>query len=331
MHPDDLMEVPASRSAGTRSSAPPAGLRLTIEGSTEQMALMPAAEIDISNDLVQRLLSDQFPDLARQPLVRVANGWDNVTFKLGGELAIRLPRREAAAELLVNEQQWLPSLAPGLPVAVPAPVRCGTPSSYYPWSWSVVPWLEGRAAWRLSAEERRSLAPGLAAFVAALHVPAPSGAPVNPVRGVPLAARSAAVLQRLDSGAVPQAERVAALWRQLSAMPAWEGSALWLHGDLHPGNLVVEGTRLAAVIDFGDITAGDPATDLAAAWLVFDAVGRREFIAAVESRTDVSPESWQRGRGWALAMATALLTSSDDNRLLRSVGERALAEVLSGN
>ncbi len=295
------------------------------------MALMPAAEIDVTNDLVQRLLSDQFPDLARLPLVRVANGWDNVTFKLGGELAIRLPRREAAADLLLNEQQWLPSLAPELPVAVPAPVRCGKPSSYYPWSWSVVPWLEGRAAWRLRAEERRSLAPGLAAFVASLHLPAPSGAPVNPVRGVPLASRNAAVLQRLDSGAVPQPERVAALWRQLSALPAWDGPALWLHGDLHPGNLVVDGTRLAAVIDFGDITAGDPATDLAAAWLVFDAVGRREFIAAVESRTDVAPETWQRGRGWALAMATALLTSSDDNRLLRGVGERALAEVLSGS
>lgn len=293
------------------------------------MAVMPAAEIDVTNDLVQRLLSDQFPDLVRLPLVRVANGWDNVTFKLGAELAIRLPRREAAADLVVNEQQWLPSLAPELPVAVPAPVRCGRPSSYYPWSWSVVPWLEGRPALRLRSEERRSLAPGLAAFVAALHVPAPSGAPMNPIRGVPLASRNAAILQRLVSGLVPQPERVAALWRQLAGLPAWDGPALWLHGDLHPGNLIVDGTRLAAVIDFGDITAGDPATDLAAAWLVFDGVGRRDFIAAVESRTDVTPETWQRGRGWALAMATALLATSDDNRLLRGVGERTLAEVLS--
>lgn len=294
------------------------------------MALMPAAEIDVTNELVQRLLSDQFPDLARLPLVRVANGWDNVTFKLGGDLAIRLPRREAAADLILHEQQWLPSLAGELPVAVPAPVRRGSPASYYPWSWSVVPWLEGRAAWRLRPEERRSLAPGLAAFVAALHVPAPSDAPVNPVRGVPLASRHAAVKQRLDSGQVPQADTVATLWRGLAGLPAWEGPALWLHGDLHPGNLLVDGNRLSAVIDFGDVTAGDPATDLAAAWLVFDAEGRREFIAAVESRVEVSPQTWQRGRGWALNMATALLTSSDDNRLLRSAGEQALAAVLSG-
>ncbi|GAA1637288.1 aminoglycoside phosphotransferase family protein [Georgenia ruanii] len=292
------------------------------------MADKPAAEVAVDTDLVRRLLAAQHADLAGPPLRLVASGWDNVIYRLGDDLAVRLPRRAAAADLIEHEQRWLPELARRLPVAVPVPVRRGVPGLGYPWAWTVTRWRPGTTAAEVPAGERRAQAEPLAAVVAALHRPAPPDAPHNPVRGVPLAARRDAVIGRLTSGLVPQADRAAALWTELSATPAWAGPALWLHGDLHPANLVVADGGLAAVLDFGDLTAGDPATDLAAAWLTFDATGRERFVRALGHAYDAA--TWRRARAWALALATALLAHSDDAPVLRAVGDHALREVLAG-
>ncbi|GII97987.1 aminoglycoside phosphotransferase (APT) family kinase protein [Sediminihabitans luteus] len=292
---------------------------------------MPAADVDVSVDLVRRLLRDQHPDLAELPLRVVANGWDNVVLRLGDELAVRVPRRALAAVLVEHEQRWLPGLAGHLPVPVPAPVRTGVPALGYPWSWSVVPWFDGTRMLDLPAPARRPAAAPLAAFVAALHRPAPPDAPVNPYRGVPLAARDAAVRERLATGHVPDAPLVLAVWERLLASPVWDGPPLWLHGDLHPGNLVCgpDGT-LRAVVDFGDMTAGDPATDLAAAWLVLDDVGRAEFRDAVTAACGTTAATWDRARASALAVTTSLLVHSDDNPLYGELGRQTLDAVLGG-
>jgi len=115
---------------------------------------MPAAEIDIGDDLVRRLLAEQHPDLAALPLTLVANGWDNAIFRLGGDLAVRLPRRELGADLVVNEQRWLPQLAPRLPLPVPVPLRIGLPNGDYPWNWTVVAWHDGDVAADVAAGGR---------------------------------------------------------------------------------------------------------------------------------------------------------------------------------
>ncbi|MCG2620457.1 aminoglycoside phosphotransferase family protein [Arthrobacter sp. I2-34] len=298
------------------------------------MANLPAAEADLTEGQVRELLAGQFPDLAALPLRLVANGWDNAVFRLGDWLAVRLPRRAAAAQLVLHEQVWLPRLAAGLSgldVAVPVPLRCGTPSPSYPWPWSVVRWFEGTTADVQVAAQRRHWAGRLAAVVDALQRPAPPDAPANPVRGVPLADRDQAVRQRLEAPAaaqLPRAAQALELWEELCAVRAWDGPALWLHGDLHPANLITDGGRLAAVVDFGDLTAGDPATDLAAAWLVFDAAGRRVFRQALAFRRDLDAATWRRARGWALNIATALLANSDDSPGLRRIGAFALDQVL---
>lgn len=294
------------------------------------MPLMPAADIDVTEPLVRRLLSEQFPELAGLPLRLAANGWDNAIFRLGSALAVRLPRREAAAHLIEHEQRWLPQLTRGLAMLTPTPLRCGTPSSFFPWHWSVTPWIQGTTAAAQPLSDRRAWAAELARFVDGFQQPAPGDAPVNPVRGVPLRTREEQVKRRLACGLVPHAREVERLWCTLSALPPWEGPALWLHGDLHPANLVSQGGALAAVIDFGDLTAGDPATDLAAAWLVFDREGRRCFMEYLDARRAISTGTWQRARGWALAMATAMLAHSDDNPAFLQLGQDVLAQVLDG-
>jgi aminoglycoside phosphotransferase (APT) family kinase protein len=109
---------------------------------------MPAAEVEVSADLVRRLLAGQHPDLARLPVEFLANGWDNELYRVGDELVARLPRRALGAQIITSEQLWLPGLAPGLPLPIPYPERTGVPGCGYPYSWSVVPYLPGVPAAR---------------------------------------------------------------------------------------------------------------------------------------------------------------------------------------
>jgi aminoglycoside phosphotransferase (APT) family kinase protein len=107
---------------------------------------MPAAEVEITADLLRGLLAARQLDLAGLPVELLANGWGNMLFRLGDGLVVRLPRRRLGANILVNEQRWLPALAPGLPLPVPVPVRTGVPGEGYPWPWSIVEFLPGTPA-----------------------------------------------------------------------------------------------------------------------------------------------------------------------------------------
>ncbi|WP_051427637.1 aminoglycoside phosphotransferase family protein [Arthrobacter sp. H20] len=302
------------------------------------MANRPAAEVRITPDLVRGLLQEQHPDLAGLPLEAAAEGWDNVIFRLGNYLAVRLPRREAAAQLIRNEQVWLPRLLSDAGPKVQwhesplrlasAPVRAGVPASSYPWHWSISPWADGVVATSTSVAGRAPAAEGLADFVVAFQRPAPEDAPYNPVRGGALSGRGGAVQQRLAALALPTTELMA-LWAKLSDLPAWDGPALWLHGDLHAANLLLgSGGELRAVLDFGDLTSGDPATDLAAAWLIFETQGRRAFQNRINAQRATSDATWQRARGWALCIGAALAANSDDDPTFRSMGHQVLDSVL---
>lgn len=280
----------------------------------------PPAEVAPTVEDVDRLLAAQYPAL-RGPLRLVANGWDNEVFRLGEDLAVRLPRRAAAAALIEHEQRWLPEIAPRLPLPVPVPVAVGRPGPGCPWHWSVVPWFAGRRALDVPAVARDGFAGALGGFLRALHTGAPADAPVNPVRGVALASRDDAVRARLATGSAV----LRAAWNDALAAPAWAGSSRWVHGDVHPGNLVVDDEgRLAAVIDFGDLCGGDPACDLAIAWTGFTASGRRAFRAALGDGCDDA--MWRRARGWAASMASLV----HDDPAMRAMTVHTIAQLADG-
>jgi aminoglycoside phosphotransferase (APT) family kinase protein len=293
---------------------------------------MPAAEIDVTPDLVRALLEHQHPDLAGLPLTPVANGWDNVVLRLGDDLAVRMPRRVLAAKLLRHEQRWLPILAPRLPLPIPAPVRIGEPGPGYPWPWSVVPYLAGEPASDAPPADFRQAAADLGHFLGALHIPAAAEAPVNPFRGVPLAQRSATFAENLVAADV-DAAGLLPIWEHALAAPTYTGPPLWLHGDTHPANLLVAEGRLSAVIDFGDITAGDPASDLSVAWMLLPLdrhdVFRDAYREAGAGESGNDDALWIRARGWALNFAIVFLAHSADNPQLRKVGHQTLNTVLA--
>jgi aminoglycoside phosphotransferase (APT) family kinase protein len=290
----------------------------------------PAAEVDIDAALVRALLAEQLPDLrpglADLDVVAVAAGWDNVVFRLGTDLTVRLPRRQAAATLIENEQRWLPRLAARLPLPIPAPIAIGRPGLGFPWSWSVGPWLPGETAAEVVPDDLDAAATTLGSFLLALHEPAPADAPANPVRGVPLRDRAARLHAQVEQIAdIVDAPTVLDRWAELLATPPWPGPPLWLHGDLRAANLLVHHGRLSAVIDFGDVTGGDPATDLSIAWMLFPPAARAVFRAVV----DADDATWARAQGWALALGVAYMASSADDPRLAREGRAVVDAVLA--
>jgi aminoglycoside phosphotransferase (APT) family kinase protein len=289
----------------------------------------PPADIVLDESLALRLLQAQHPDLARLPLRRAAEGWDNVILRLGEDLALRLPRRRVAAALLRHEQAWLPVLAPRLPLAIPAPVRLGRPQGAYPWPWSVTPWLAGETA--DIAPPGADQGEVLADFFAALHRPAPDEAPINPFRGIPLVSRLATFearrlsLARLDE---PLDVRLEGLWQDALAAPD-DAAPTWIHGDLHPRNVLTLGGQFSAVIDWGDLARGDRASDLAGVWMLLGA--RRARETAIERLTDVSAATWARARGWAVLYGVMLLDAGlADDAPMAPIARTILANLLAG-
>jgi aminoglycoside phosphotransferase (APT) family kinase protein len=267
--------------------------------------------------LVRTLLAGQHPDLATTPITAAESGWDNAMFRLGRDLAVRLPRREMGVALLAKEQRWLPQIAERLAVLttrVPSPIRVGRPSQEFPWPWSVVPWIEGEAADLAPPSDRAYRQ--LGQFLRTLHVPGPSSGPHNPYRGVPLRERAHAIDARID--------RVRAEVNLVTApvLGAWQAAVhaeptaerVWVHGDLHPRNLLVSNGELAGVVDWGDMTIGDPATDLAGIWMCCP--NQRARAAAWQEYGAVDDATRIRARGWACFFGIVLtdIGLSDDAR-----------------
>lgn len=267
---------------------------------------MHADEVDTDVALVRRLLAAQFPQWADLEITPVASyGTDHDIYRVGDGLAVRLPRIAWATGQAVKEAEWLPKLAPHLPLAVPVQLARGHPADGYPFEWSVYEWLPGEDA-NGTIDDLETAAVDLAAFVRALQQVDTSNAPPRRrgERGAPLAELDAPVrrsIDRLDE----RFDREATLraWEESLDAPAWAGDEVWVHGDLLPGNLLVVGGRLTAVIDFGGLNVGDPACDLQPAWNVFAARSRDRYRLEL----GVDDASWLRGRGWALFQAVVAL------------------------
>jgi len=290
---------------------------------------MHADEVETDVTLMRRLLAQQFPRWADLPIEPVVSyGTDHDIYRLGQHLAARLPRIGWATQQASKEAEWLPKLAPHLPLDLPVQLAMGHPSDGYPFDWSVYEWLQGENA-NGTIDDLNQAAVDLAAFVSALRAVDTTGAhPRRPRgRGAPLAEndepvrRSIAALgDRIDPSAALRS------WDESLEAATWNEREVWVHGDLLPGNLLVVGGRLSAVIDFGGLNLGDPACDLQPAWNVFAGESRMRFRAEL----DADDASWRRGRGWALYQAvSALAYYWDTNPGMIRQASHALAQVLS--
>lgn len=292
---------------------------------------MPDDEVNIDVSLVRRLVGTQFPQWADLPIEPVeVGGVDNRTFHLGAHMTVRLPSAAAYALQVEKEHQWLLKLAPLLPLSIPVPLAKGAPAEGYPWRWSVYRWLEGETATIEGIADLCQFATALARFLIALRRIDPAGGPPpgrhNFFRGGSLTVYDAETRQAIAAldGRI-DAHAASAAW-EAALETKWRGPAVWFHGDVAAGNLLVEGGGLSAVIDFGTSGVGDPACDLAIAWTLFGGESRDAFRAALK----LDDATWVRGRGWTLWKTLITLAEHiDTNPPEAEKARRVLDEVLA--
>jgi aminoglycoside phosphotransferase (APT) family kinase protein len=287
----------------------------------------PAAEVKIDADLVSALLHLQYPSFDGLDCYEVAEGFDNSLWRLGPDLVVRLPRREAAVTPLMNELRWLGDVAGHVSLQTPLPLLAGTPSDDFPWPWSISTWINGAPGDEVSLDVLGRSAHTLATFLRQVHVNAPPDAPRNPYRSVTLVERSTTFEERLDELRHElDHEKVLSLWLNCRDVPIGDRAAQWLHGDFHPGNTLYRDGELIGVIDFGDLCAGDPATDLAGGLMSLPYEALPEYFAAY----DLDDEAMlQRTIGWAVFFGVMMVSIGlDDRPSYLSIGQRALSNAM---
>jgi aminoglycoside phosphotransferase (APT) family kinase protein len=292
---------------------------------------MHVNEVAIDITLVRRLLAAQFPQWANLPLSPVESaGTDNAIYRLGRELAVRLPRIDWAVGQVDKDCQWLPRLAPHLPLATPTPLAKGNPGEGYPWNWAVYRWLEGENASVAQIADLCQAARHLAQFITALQGIDATGGPLaedHQLRGVPLARRDAATRAAIANlSGIFETAALTAAWEAALEAPEWTRDPVWFHGDLLPGNLLFEQGQLSAVIDFSGLGIGDPACDLMCGWGLFSAESRETFRGVL----GVDEATWARGRGQALSQAAIFIPYYlDTNPVGVNNARRMIAAVLA--
>jgi aminoglycoside phosphotransferase (APT) family kinase protein len=288
-------------------------------------------ELEINEPMVRRLIDEQFPQWRDMRLRAVSWGTVNAVYRLGAELAVRLPRRAEWASGLEQEVRWLPVLAPSLPVSIPEPVALGVPSGDYPVKWAVYRWLKGTPMLEAARVDETAIAEELAGFVAAMQRIKPPSDPPRSNRSIPLAKHDVSMrasIPRLAAHGVDLAA-VTAAWENALAAPSGLGSRVWLHGDLMPTNLLVrDDGGLAGVLDFGVCTTGDPACESLLAWMTLTRSSRAHYRGLV----GIDGAAWSRARGWALLFAVMALPYYHRTfPAFAGVARRALAEVIAEN
>lgn len=251
----------------------------------------------MDDELVRTLLKEQHPDLAELELKEVIGGWGNQMWRLGDDLAVRMPRAHGSPEQLRKEHRWMPDLAARLPLPAPTPVRLCEPSDRFPNPWLITTWVHGVPAEHAPITDPAA-ADVLAEFLQALHTEAPADAPVSDRTVLPPSPGFPEVQEY-----VGRRDALRAVWEDAAAAPAWGGPPLWVHGDLHPANVVVANGTLTGVVDFEELGSGDPATDLASAWILLPDGAADRFFELYQ----VDEATVRRARGWALMRALFLI------------------------
>ena len=297
---------------------------------SDPMTQPHAEKPEIDASLVRRLLKDQFPQWADLPVVpSTPQGWDNRTFRLGADMSVRLPSAEGYVPQVEKETQWLPVLAPHLPLPIPVPLALGMPSSIFPWPWSVRRWIAGSTASTENIRDMNAFAATLGGFLTVLQsLNTTNGPPAGSHSffcGGPLGTYDAETRHAIHLLQDEVDARLTTTVWETALNATWHGPDVWFHGDVAVNNLLVQNGHLSAVIDFGCFGVGDPACDTVIAWTLFSGKSRQAFRAALP----VDDATWVRGRGWALWKALITVVEYRSSRPAQSAeAKRIITEIL---
>lgn len=293
--------------------------------------VMHADEVTVSADTVRRLVATQLPRWAGLPVVALrTSGTVNAVFRLGTDLAVRVPRRARDPDVvradLEREAAAAREVHGRVPVPTPEPLAIGEPGDGCPVPWAVQTWLDGTDATVADPGASDAFAQDLAAFVRAVRALGTHGRTFTGTnRGGDLRRHDTWVDECLHRSEglldVPTLRRT---WAEARELPRTAPDAM-THGDLVPGNVLVADGRLAGVLDVGGVGPADPALDLVGAWHLLDTGPRAVLRAAL----DVDDLEWARGRAWALEQALGLVWYYERSApVLSRVGRRTIDRLL---
>lgn len=292
------------------------------------------ATVILTPDLAYKLIAEQFPEFSNLPITDVEKqGHDNRTYRLGSDMLIRIPTAAAYALKVPKEQELLPQLAKHLSLSIPAPIKMGNVSSHYPYPFSIYKWLPGKSInlLTLTEQEKERLAFDLAQFLKDLQaitdVKGLKPGQHNWWRGDHVSVYDKGAREQIaDLAGFIDVTRALVLWDKASAVK-WYKQPVWIHGDFATSNMLIDGGKLSAVIDFGGTAVGDPACDLVIAWTYLTGKAREIFISEMDMDTDM----WLRARAWALWKATFELCKITDKTSSEALLQKHIIdEVING-
>jgi aminoglycoside phosphotransferase (APT) family kinase protein len=263
---------------------------------SRQRRKMHDDEVSVADSLVRGLIDTQFPQWSGLALRRIpSTGTDNLIYRLGDGMGVRLPRIHWAVSQVDKEWVWLRRLAHELPVSVPIPIAKGEPSLGYPYPWLVYPWIEGEDLQHASGVDLNGAARDIAAFVVALQRADLGDEPPLGARAGTLALFDQEARWAIGRLGGFDVDRVVSIWDAALRAEAWGKRPVWTHGDLLAANLIMRDGGLAGVIDWSGSGIGDPACDAQLAWF-FPPEQRGVFLDAL----GFDAATRARARGWVV-------------------------------
>jgi aminoglycoside phosphotransferase (APT) family kinase protein len=288
-------------------------------------------QLTVSLATVTALVEAQFPRWRGLPVKPVASGGTvNAIFRLGDRLTARFPLQprevEDARRWLEEEAEAARELLGRTRFATPEPVAIGEPGSGYPMPWSVQTWIPGAIATDEDPGASEPFARDLAELVTGLRA--------VDTRGRTFTGRGRGGLVRehdewmetcfRHSGELLDVPRLRRLWAEMRDLPRGDTPDVMTHGDLVPGNVLVDGGRLVGVLDAGGFAPADPALDLVGAWHLLE-TGPRQ---ALRDALGCDEASWQRGRAWAFVQSMgAVWYYHRTNPAMSRMGGRTLSRL----
>lgn len=291
---------------------------------------MHEGELHIEEAVVGRLIADQFPQWRHERVRRTATaGTVNAIFRIGTDLTARFPL--LATDLattrsqLTREAEAMRELSGACPFPTPVPVALGSPGYGYPLPWSVQTWLPGTVATPEGSAPSDRFAHDLAALIQSLRTADTKGREfTGSGRGGDL--KDSDEWMKLcfhkSEGLLP-VDHLRELWAAFRSLPA-AGSVVMSHGDLIPGNLLIDKDRLVGVLDGEGFAPADPSRDLVAAWHMLD--HKRRALLRKELASD--DLQWWRGAAWAFQQAMGLVWYYEEsNPGMSALGRTTLSRI----
>ncbi len=256
-----------------------------------------APTVVVDENQARALITHAFPELSDSKLTFVGAGWDNTAWR-ADDIVFRFPRRGIARALMQTETMVLPRIAPKLPLPITAPTHIGEPTDDYPYPWAGYRWMPGETGCRAQHINASASAHSLGAFLRVLHS-LPTAVPGDDWRGN-VRGQVTKLTRTLDLMTPGTLQDVAAIQTQIGALehtPMHSGPDVLCHGDLYARHVLFTDGTPSGVIDWGDVHRGDPATDIAVAFMLFEPEHHGEFRAAYGP---IDTDTWRRARFRAL-------------------------------